>query len=123
LGAFAAFGRGPSSAPLCSYSLAAQRFIVSGTPASLLTGMIFATWPAAGPWTVEGYQPSKEQALASSELLMLKAHHSDLSRLQTDAIVSFPSFHTIVAILSATVLWDVRRVIWQRLGWFNDRPG
>jgi len=98
---------------LCNYRKAAHRLIVAGTLAALLTGMLFAIWPAAGPWTVEGYQANKEQALVSSELLMLKAHHSrPTSRLQTDAIVSFPSFHTILAILSAIALWEVRRVRW-----------
>ena len=86
--------------PLCSYRKAMQRFIVSGTVASLLTASIFAIWPAIGPWTVEGYQASQEQELTSTALLMLRAHHSDHSRPPTDAFVSFPSFHTILAILS-----------------------
>ena len=98
--------------PLCSYRKAMQRFIVSGTVASLVTALIFAIWPAIGPWTVEGYQASQEQELTSTALLMLRAHHSDHSRPPTDAFVSFPSFHTILAILAAIALWDVRKARW-----------
>ena len=93
-----------------------QRFVVSGTLASLLTGIVFAIWPAAGPWTVEDYQAtSREQELTSAELVMLRAHRSDPSPQHTDALVTFPSFHTILAILSAIALWDVRKVRWLAL--------
>lgn len=90
---------------------AAYRFILAGTLAALVTGTIFARFPAAGPWTVEHYQASKAQTQVSSQLARLKAHKV-VGRLETGAIVSFPSFHTILAILCAFALWSIRWTRW-----------
>lgn len=91
--------------------LAAYRFILAGTLATFITASTFARFPAAGPWTVEHYQPTIAQQQVSSQLAKLKAHKA-VGRLETYAIISFPSFHTILAILCTFALSSIRWMRW-----------
>lgn len=87
-----------------------ERFLIAVTIGALVMFAVFAIAPAAGPWTVEGYQPTAFQAQVSAQLAALKAHQ--VATLRTSSIVSFPSFHTILAILSAFALWPIRWLRW-----------
>jgi membrane-associated phospholipid phosphatase len=98
---------------LCRRPHASRLYIFSTTLAMILTMALFALWPAAGPWTMEGFRPSSHQAMAEAYLRAVKLTHvHPVSTAQTEGIVSFPSFHTIVAVLSALALWRVPRVRW-----------
>ena len=96
----------------CRQPNAARRYIVSVTIALVLTTLLFALWPAAGPWTVEGFRPNEVQAAAESHLLALKLHHPVPGTARSAGIVSFPSFHTIIAVLAASALWNIRWIRW-----------
>lgn len=98
---------------LCGQFQAARRLVVSVALGLLMTVLLFALLPAAGPWTVESYRPNQEQIAAAAQLVSLKS--GDFTGHEIHSIVSFPSFHTILAILGAFALWPIR---WVRyLGW------
>jgi len=90
------------------YSKSAYRVILAVAIGTLITVAVFTVLPAAGPWTVEHYQPTKMQAFVTRELHDLKAGTAAAS-MDSQAIVSFPSFHCVLAILCACAWWPVRR--------------
>ena len=96
---------------LCGRPEHSRRFLVAVSFSLLLTIGLFAVCPAIGPWTVEGYTPSKNQALVGSYLTALKS--GGASRLgELDGIVAFPSFHTVLATLAGVTLWRNRKRRW-----------
>jgi membrane-associated phospholipid phosphatase len=96
---------------LLGHREAAYRFVVAGILGVFMTALVFAYLPAAGPWIKENYRPTPEQAETSTQLIALKAHQV-AGALKTNAIVSFPSFHTILALLCAFALWPIRHLRW-----------
>lgn len=94
--------------PLCHKADSAKRFVFSMIFAAFITAALFAFVPAAGPWMVDGIRPSAEQSTSQSYLSLLKSSAEvpvDYSRI---AIVSFPSFHVILAILCGITFWNIR---------------
>jgi membrane-associated phospholipid phosphatase len=91
--------------PLSGERLPAERFVLSIVVAALLTFAIFIFLPAVGPWTMQGFPPLREQAEAEAQLRLLKSSPSVGLNLSNYAIVAFPSFHAILAILAAAALW------------------
>jgi len=87
------------------------RFILTIIFAVIMTALLFYRWPAVGPWTVEGFAPSLDQATVAAYLTRLR---SDLPvmDMKSVAIVSFPSFHTVMAIASARALHCIRSTRW-----------
>ena len=88
-----------------------RRYILAVLFAAILTAALFALWPAAGPWTVEGFAPSKDQAEVIGALSLLKSGQS-LPEGTKSAVVAFPSFHVVLAVLSVIALWNLRWVRW-----------
>jgi len=101
---------------LCRRIHDSQRYVLSVTIAALLTLVLFAIWPAVGPWRTEGFAPTKDQAAVESCLMILKTPGPLELKLQRGDIVSFPSFHVAQAVLSAMALWGFRRLRWFALG-------
>jgi hypothetical protein len=95
---------------LSGQTAVSRRFVMAMIFAMLLTTIVFAFTPAAGPWTTEALQPSKIQAMITDYLLLLKSGVPLRAELGRAAIVSFPSVHVAVAILSAQALASVRSV-------------
>ena len=84
---------------------ASRKFVVSVVIGSLITIAISAMFPAVGPWTTEHFSPSTAQANVATYLALL---HSDTSAtIKNAGIVSFPSYHVVLAILSAISLCSV----------------
>ena len=52
--------------PLRGFVNASRRYVLGIVLAAILTAAAFAVWPAAGPWTTEGYAPTKEQAAVTA---------------------------------------------------------
>lgn len=94
--------------PFCGYATSARRFIVAIVVAAFLTAAMFALWPAAGPWRTEGFRPTATQARITAYLLLLKSHAAVALDMQDAGIVAFPSFHVVLAILSAAALSSIR---------------
>jgi len=97
--------------PLARRALASRRYVLAVLFAAIMTSALFALWPAAGPWTVEAFAPSKDQAEVIGALTALKSGQS-LPEGTKSAVVAFPSFHVILAVLSVVALWDLRWIRW-----------
>lgn len=97
--------------PLTGRVLDARRYVLAVVFASIITAALFALWPAAGPWTVEGFSPRRDQAEVVGALALMKAG-MPLPAGAKAGVVAFPSFHVILAVLSAIALWNVRWVRW-----------
>ena len=91
----------------------AKEYAVACLFAAAVSIPLLAVWPAAGPWSHYGYAPSPRQegttrtlmALRSGELFLLDlGNHSGL--------ICFPSFHTVLAVLTAVALWPVPFLRW-----------
>lgn len=96
--------------PLVGKPRAARRFLLAAALSAILTAGGFALWPAAGPWTTEGFSPSREQADITTYLHNLKSNSPvDVDPAKT-AVVSFPSFHVALAITAALAIGCVRRI-------------
>lgn len=84
-------------------------YLVAGSISLLITLSLFAFWPAAGPWMVEPLTPGKLQASVGAYLSALKSQVAPAGP-ELEEIVAFPSFHTVLAILSAAALWRIRKL-------------
>jgi membrane-associated phospholipid phosphatase len=93
---------------LCGRATAAYRYILATAIAAVLTALAFSLWPAAGPWTVEGFRAAPDQAAVTAYLGALKVPGPFALDFALSGVVSFPSFHVVLALLSATALWCVR---------------
>lgn len=99
--------------PFFGFAQAARRYVLGVTFAVVLTAALFALWPAAGPWTTENIKPTQEQAAVTSYLMRLKSNAPAEVDLKDAAIVSFPSFHVALALLTAAALGLFRRLrVW-----------
>ena len=87
------------------------RFVLAIILAIIMTALLFHRWPAVGPWTVEGFAPARDQAQVGTYLLRLRST-LPMMDMETVAIVSFPSFHTVMAVTSAYALRCIRRLRW-----------
>lgn len=99
--------------PFFGHVQAARRYVLGATLAVLITAAAFALWPAAGPWTTQHIEMTKEQAGVTFYLMRLKSIAPAGVDLKNAAIVSFPSFHAALAILTAVALGAFRRLrVW-----------
>jgi membrane-associated phospholipid phosphatase len=85
-----------------------HRFVLGTVIAAVVAALVFRFWPAVGPWTVEAFNATKEQAEAARSLVTLRSGLPLSSDMVNSDIVSFPSFHVVLAVLSAWALGCVR---------------
>lgn len=89
---------------------ASRRCVAGVVVAAIVTAIAFALWPAAGPWTTEGFRANREQQEVTQYLALLKSPAAvDLNKGDA-GIVAFPSFHVLLAMMSALALGAVRRL-------------
>jgi membrane-associated phospholipid phosphatase len=86
----------------------AQRLVIAYAVAALSTIVVFALYPAAGPWTVYGFTASPDQRLVQSTLALLKSSGPLRQNIAHCGLVAFPSFHVAQCILTAIALWHSR---------------
>jgi membrane-associated phospholipid phosphatase len=98
--------------PFMGRADASRRYVLGIVIAAVITAAAFALWPAAGPWTTEGYRATRDQAQVTTYLAQLKSHAPVSLNMEDAGIVAFPSFHTLLAILSAVALGSIRRLRW-----------
>lgn len=99
--------------PFVGYGDVSRRYIAGIVFGAVVTAGIFALWPAAGPWTTEGFAPTRDQAAVTAYLTALKSAGPVAVNMKQAAIVAFPSFHVVLAILSAAALGAIRRLrVW-----------
>jgi membrane-associated phospholipid phosphatase len=99
--------------PLCGRMDKAKEYAVATLFAAAVSIPLVAVCPAIGPWSVYGYAPSPEQDGVTRTLLALRTDAPFLLDLGNhDGLICFPSFHTILAVLTAVALWPIRYVRW-----------
>jgi membrane-associated phospholipid phosphatase len=99
--------------PLCGKMKAAKEYSVGALAAFLICLPVFATFEAIGPWVYYGYPPMTDQELYMQTFAAIRSHDwysIDLS--YSNGLITFPSFHTLLAILAATALWPISYVRW-----------
>jgi PAP2 superfamily len=84
----------------------AQQFVVSNLIAFAIGLPLFALLPAIGPWYGFGMPPSPGETQCQTAIMLLRGPGHQVSKVA--AIICFPSFHVIWAILSAAALWGFR---------------
>jgi hypothetical protein len=75
----------------------------------LITFVCFMLFPAVGPFNSFGFLPSPDQAHYMQSLTALRSgtlHSLDFGSV--DGLITFPSFHTIWAILIVAACWKTR---------------
>ncbi len=99
--------------PMCGRMDKAKEYAVACLFAAAVSIPLLAIYPAAGPWSHYSYTPSPEQESATHTLLTLRSGAPFLLDLgNQDGLICFPSFHTILAVLTAVALWPVRFLRW-----------
>lgn len=98
--------------PFVGKAGASRRYVLGIVVAAVITASIFALWPALGPWTTEGYRPTHSQTLVTNYLMLLKTPAPVNLNMQDAGIVAFPSFHVLLAVLSAAALSAIRSLRW-----------
>ena len=93
---------------LCGHTRNAQRYLLAVVIGAAITGALYAFVPATGPWFAHGYQPSHDQSMVQAYIEMLKAGQWMRINQETAGVVTFPSFHTVLAILPIAAMWPIR---------------
>jgi membrane-associated phospholipid phosphatase len=86
---------------------AAEEFVLANGIAFLLALPLFSLVPAVGPWMTEQFAATAAQQVCEKAIVALHASATAVSP-DTAALVTFPSFHVIWAVLSGRALWSVR---------------
>lgn len=87
---------------------AVKELIVATSFATLVGAVLFRFIPAIGPWAVYGYAPSASQLHCQDLLLTLRTGSVHVLDLNESGIVCFPSFHTLLAVVSCLALWSIK---------------
>jgi membrane-associated phospholipid phosphatase len=99
--------------PVCGKMGRAKEYLIAGIASAILSIPLFAVLPAKGPWCYYGYPATPDQDKVTSIIVDLKnADHFVMNVSDTEGIISFPSFHTVLALLAAFALWSVPYVRW-----------
>lgn len=85
----------------------ARQFIFANLMAITVGMPMFALVPAIGPWSSFHFTPTPAQAYCQAQFLALRVPGT-YTLSQMAAVVCFPSFHTVWAILCAAALWTFR---------------
>jgi hypothetical protein len=99
--------------PLAGKMRPIKVLFVSILLASFISIAFFSVFQAVGPWYYYGFSPSDEQEQITKILIALKSEavfHMDDHN--TPGIITFPSFHTVLAIQCAIALWSVPYLRW-----------
>lgn len=95
---------------ICGYYRDSRCYVLAVTVTGVITAGIFACWPAVGPWSVYHFAPTKSQQTYSAYLNLLRSNQPMILNLGASGIVTFPSFHTALAVHSAVALWNIKYV-------------
>jgi membrane-associated phospholipid phosphatase len=96
-----------------------ETFVLQGIVAALLTAALFLAFPADGPFSFYGYEPSPDQAHYLQHFHGLRSGELRKVTLQEAAgLVTFPSFHVAEALLMA-LAFRHRRGLFAAFGSLN----
>ena len=101
---------------LFGYPRDSRCYVAAIIVAAIITAVLFLKWPAAGPWTVYHFKPDQLQASVERYLHALKSSRPISIQGGNAGIVSFPSFHVVLALLSALALRKIPYIRWGAAG-------
>lgn len=87
---------------------AVKEQIVATSFATIVGAVLFRFIPAIGPWSIYGFAPSAAQLRCQDLLLTLRTNSIHVLDLNESGIVCFPSFHTLLAVISCVALWSIK---------------
>ncbi|HEY7422901.1 MAG TPA: phosphatase PAP2 family protein [Gemmataceae bacterium] len=94
--------------PLCRRVYRSKEYLIACVASAILAFPLFAVLPARGPWCYYGYPATSEQEKVTQVLVALKSDDTFVLNLcAPEGLISFPSFHTVLALLAAFALWPV----------------
>jgi PAP2 superfamily len=86
-----------------------QRLLLSTLFSSILAFALFTCFPAIGPWAGNRFTPALNQDFYVRELMALRGPGLfEANPAYTCGQITFPSFHVVLAILSASAFWPFR---------------
>jgi len=98
---------------LCDKLAAVKEYFIACVVSAAISIPLFAAFQAVGPWHYYGYAPDAEQERTTKIFLALKSEKwVEVDASNSACVVAFPSFHTILAVLSASALWRIPYVHW-----------
>jgi hypothetical protein len=99
--------------PLSGRMEQAKEYALGCLAAAMISMPVFAVFRAVGPWSVYALTPTPEQARYTEVLVALRSGRPftlDLS--YASGLITFPSFHAILAVLAALALRHTRYLRW-----------
>jgi len=97
----------------------AKQYLVSCMIAAAVSLPIFACVQAVGPWDYYGFPPAIE-SLSQKSGILAALHSADPFHIDLgnrDGLITFPSFHVVLTVLAAAVLWPFRPLRWPVTVW------
>lgn len=89
--------------------LALRKFILRFMVCALITAGLFLWFPAAGPFTIQGYQPTDVQTHYLTHFRAMRDGATLTLRWnEVEGLITFPSFHATWAVLLALAYWKRR---------------
>ena len=91
----------------------AKTYALSCVIAAMISIPMLAVVPAIGPWETYGFAPDGPQRQYAEVLVALRSDEwLTLDPMKADGLITFPSFHAILAVLAAAALWFVKYLRW-----------
>jgi membrane-associated phospholipid phosphatase len=89
--------------------IALRKFILRFMACALITAGLFLWFPAAGPFTIQGYQPTSAQTHYLTHFRAMRDGATlTLRWKEVEGLITFPSFHATWAVLLALAYWKRR---------------
>jgi membrane-associated phospholipid phosphatase len=90
---------------------ASKEFLITTLVAAIFAAVVFAVFPALGPWTAYGFRPHPNQLWYVQELDSLRQSGPVTVHPESSCgLITFPSFHVALAVLATRALWCFRWV-------------
>lgn len=89
----------------------AKELLVAGVLSLIFTAGIFSILPAVGPWTTYSLQPNHDQTACVLAIAALRHMGALVLDTKFNAVVCFPSFHVVLAVISAVSAGRCRRTL------------
>lgn len=99
--------------PMCGRMDKAKEYAIACLTAAFISMPVFAVFQAIGPSSIYGHPLCPAQESAARVLLALRSDAPfEIDLTNHEGLIYFPSFHTILAILTAVALWPFRYTRW-----------
>lgn len=99
--------------PMCNRMDKAKEYTIAALAAAVICIPLLAVFQAVGPWSVYHFDPSTDQVGYVRTMETLKSGVPFVLDLGNhDGLITFPSFHAVLAVLTGVALWPIRYLRW-----------